>query len=67
MTKENMFDIQHLDMNYEGYYFIPWPDSQFYEEYVGEGGVILAEDGCFVNMQWIADEANNQTTDDYDC
>ena len=30
--KEEMFDPQWLDMQYEKYYFIPWPDSQYYDD-----------------------------------
>ncbi len=59
MKQENMFDLQYLDMTYEGYYFIPWPDSQLYDEYLDKGGVVPTDGGCFVNMEWIANEADN--------
>ena len=53
-TKEElMFDPQWLDMNYEKYYFVPWPDSQVYDDIDNEEFVWRTQDGAFVNMEWI--------------
>lgn len=50
----DMYDPQYLDMNYERYYFIPWPDSQLFEEEDPEKEFIVpVEGGVFLSMEWL--------------
>lgn len=50
----DMYDPQYLDMNYERYYFIPWPDSQLFEEEDPEKEFIMpVEGGVFLSMEWL--------------
>ena len=50
----DMYDPQYLDMNYERYYFIPWPDSQLFEEEDHEKEFIVpVEGGVFLSMEWL--------------
>lgn len=54
MTRSDMYDPQYLDMNYEQYYFIPWPDSQIVEEGIDEEFIVPAEDGgVFLSKEWL--------------
>ena len=54
MTSFDMHDPQYLDMNYEQYYFIPWPDSQLFEEEDSEKEFIVpAGDGVFLSKEWL--------------
>jgi len=55
-TKEELMrDPQWLDMNYEKYYFIPWPDSQYFDD-ADEDEVIRVENGVLVSMSYICEE-----------
>ena len=54
--KEEMFDPQWLDMNYEKYYFIPWPDSQYYDDVDDDADVVRVEGGVFVGMEWLFED-----------
>ena len=50
----DMYDPQYLDMNYEQYYFIPWPDSQLFEEEDTEKEFIVpVEGGVFLSKEWL--------------
>ena len=49
-----MRDPQWLDMNYEKYYFIPWPDSQYFSEASDE--IVRVENGVFVSMWYICED-----------
>ena len=52
-----MYDPQWLDMNYDTYYFIPWPDSQTFLEVVDGDNVVLGPgNGVFVSCYWLTDE-----------
>ena len=54
MTTADLLDPQYLDLNYEQYYFIPWPDSQTVEEEVDEEFIVPAEDGgVFLSKEWL--------------
>ena len=53
-------DVQYMDMNYDRYYLVPWPDFQKFEEldpdYIHVIPAIDAgEQVCFVNAEWIGD------------
>lgn len=57
MTRADMYDPQYLDMNYEQYYFIPFPDSQYFEEEdPDEEFIVRAEDGVFLSKEWLNEE-----------
>lgn len=49
---------QYLDNHYESWYFVPWPDSQFFEDMEYDDYVIPVSTqimtGCFVNAEWAA-------------
>ena len=60
--EELMFDPQWLDMNYEKYYFVPWPDSQYYDDIDNEEFVCRVQDGAFVSMRWLFED---EEEDDY--
>jgi hypothetical protein len=65
--KELMFDPQWLDMNYEKYYFVPWPDCQVYEDIDDDDpDVVRVEGGAFVSMRWLfEDEEENDYGPEY--
>ena len=48
-----MYDPQWLDMRYEKYYFVPWPDSQYFDNVDDDDAVVKTEGGVFVSMEWI--------------
>lgn len=57
MTRADMFDPQYLDMNYEQYYFISFPDSQYFEEEdPDEKFIVRTEDGVFLSKEWLNEE-----------
>ena len=61
--EELMFDPQWLDMNYEKYYFVPWPDCQVYEDIDDDDpDVVRVEGGAFVSMRWLFEDKEE---DDY--
>ena len=65
-TKEELMrDPQWLDMNYERYYFIPWPDSQYFSN-VDDDEVVRVENGVFVSMEWLLEDENDEDGPDYD-
>ena len=54
-SKEKLMrDPQWLDMNYERYYYIPWPDSQYFTKEGDE--IVRVRDGVFVSMRSILEE-----------
>ena len=60
--KELMFDPQWLDMNYEKYYFVPWPDCQIYADMdidCDDPGIVYVGGGMFVSQKWIYDKIDD--------
>ena len=52
-----MYDPQWLDMNYDRYYFIPWPDSQYFDNVDDEDAdIVRVENGAFVGCAWLLEE-----------
>ena len=57
--EELMRDPQWLDMmEYEKYYFIPWPDSQYFNEVSDE--IVRVENGVFVSMRYICEDEEDE-------
>ena len=63
--KELMFDSQWLDMNYDKYYFVPWPDSQYYDEIDNDDAVVRVQDGVFVNLRWLYEDDEEDNGPEY--
>lgn len=62
--EEMMPDVQYMDMHYDRYYLVPWPDYQKFIELDPYGAhTILADiDGnsvCFVDAMWIGLDYND--------
>ena len=57
---ELMFDPQWLDMTYEKYYFVPWPDAHCYDDIDNEEFVWRTQDGAFVSMEWICGDEEEE-------
>ncbi len=60
---ENMPDVQEMDMKYERYYLVPFPDYQKFEELDGSDIYVIPAyvDGdpvCFVDAEWVGDNYN---------
>lgn len=57
-SEEDLKDGQYLDNNYEQYYFVPWPECQYYEDLEDDDHVIpictQIMNGCFVDKEWVA-------------
>ena len=55
--KTKLTDPQYLDLNYERYYFIPFPDCQYFDELDDDDNVIpvctQVMTGSFVSMEFI--------------
>ena len=58
MEYNKLLDPQHLNNNFERYYFIPWPECQYFDEEFEDPEVIpiATQDmvGSFVSAEWIA-------------
>ena len=50
--KEIQLDPQWLDMHYEKWYFVPWPDCQFFDDLEDDYNVVPVHGGSFVNAEW---------------
>ena len=53
-----MPDVQYMDMNYNRFYLVPWPDYQKFEELDPEHEHIVNvtvnhQPFCFVEAEWI--------------
>lgn len=64
ITAAKLLDVQYLDMNYDQYYFIPWPDSQILLELDPEKENWSYTDpdfpsGAFVSKEWLNELADN--------
>ena len=56
-----MPDVQEMDMFYESYYLVPWPDYQKFEEIDPEHEHIVPvtinhKTYCFVELAWIGND-----------
>ena len=56
---EMMLDVQYLDSKYSTYYFVPWPDCQFFDEMDEDDDHVIpvwrqSLLGSFVDAEWIA-------------
>lgn len=63
-----MPDVQEMDLKYERYYLVPWPDYQKFEEldpdyiYVTPA-YVDGDPVCFVDAEWVG---RNYDLDDED-
>ena len=64
--KELMFDPQWMDMNYEKYYLVPWPDSQYSDDAKEDDDIIRVEGGVFVSLRWICEDEEKENGPEYD-
>lgn len=65
MNEQNARDPQYMDMNYQKWYFVPWPDCQVIDEMEGaeERTVPVCIDGVlgtFVDPEWLFDEEEEE-------
>ena len=55
---------QWLDNNYETWYFVPWPDCQYFDELDDDEHVIPVNTqvgcGSFVNAEWAGNGCKNE-------
>ncbi len=61
ITKQNAHNPQYMDMHYEKWYLVPWPDCQIFDEMEGadEGTVPVYVDevpATFVSQDWLFNE-----------
>ena len=69
MDKQKIiFDSQYLDNNYQKYYFIPWPECQYFDEIGDDDQVIPVSTqsmvGSFVDEELIGNLEIDPETDE---
>lgn len=63
--EEMMPDVQEMDMNYDRYYLVPWPDCQKFEELDEECIYVIptyvdGEPVCFVDAEWVGRDYDDE-------
>lgn len=64
-----ILDIQYMDMNYDRYYLVPWPDFQEFMELDEEQTYVIPatvdnSPVCFVDADWIGRGCPTEEEDD---
>lgn len=63
-NKEELTNVQFLDNNYEQFYFVPYPDCKYFDQFDDDDHVVpvntQAMCGSFVHAEWAANGCKDE-------